>query len=180
VTAALELLGALDRELDTPVELTLYGRAAIALGFSTPPPDAALSKDVDGVLWLGQAEELLATNFWDAVGEVNREFADRGLYISHLFCEDQVILSPDWKHRRTPIAGDWAKLRLHRLGDADLLLSKLMRNDEADQQDALFICRASALDLDALRSEIAKARVPPIPEIEAEFAMASARLLARI
>ena len=154
--------------------------SALDPGIFRAAPDAALSKHVDAVLWLGQAEELLATNFWDALGEVNREFADRGLFIGHLFREDQVILSPDWRHRRTPIPGDWAKLRLYRLGDADLLLSKLMRIDEADQQDALFICRAAGLDHERVRSEIAEARVPPIPEIEAEFAMASARLLARL
>ena len=135
---------------------------------------------MDGVLWLGQAEELLATNFWDAVRAVNLEFETRGLYISHLFCEDQVILNADWKNRRVALPGSWRLLAAHRLGDADLLLSKLMRNDEADQQDALFLCRITGLDREQVLSEIASARVPPLPELREEFEIASARLLGRL
>ncbi|MCB1070916.1 MAG: hypothetical protein KDL31_11225 [Kiritimatiellae bacterium] len=65
------ILLALDRKLDQQVELTLYGRAALQLGFPQANPDYATSLDVD--LWLGQAEALLAQgSFWDAVESVNR------------------------------------------------------------------------------------------------------------
>ena len=107
---------------------------------------------------MGQAEELLATNFWDAIEAVNREFAAEGFFISHLFTEDQVILGKAWRSRRSAIVGPWTHLDLYRLGDADLLLSKLMRNDPADREDAEFIFSQSALTLEQLDLEIANAR----------------------
>ncbi len=54
-----KILTALDRKLTASVELTLYGRAALFLGFEHPPAEYALSRDVDAVLWKGQAEMLL-------------------------------------------------------------------------------------------------------------------------
>jgi hypothetical protein len=54
------ILRALDSHLNQVVELTLYGRAALQLGFPNPPEEYARSHDVDVVLWLGQAEELAA------------------------------------------------------------------------------------------------------------------------
>ena len=90
VTHAEKLLAAVDERLDASVELTLYGRAALHLGFPNPPPEYAMSRDVDAVMWLGQAEELAErTNFWDVIEEVNALFADQELYISHFFEESQ-------------------------------------------------------------------------------------------
>ena len=127
MTNAEMLLKALDDRLDGPVELTLYGRAALHLGFQNPPPDVALSRDVDAVLWIGQAEALVKdTNFWPAIEEVNALFADQELYISHFFEESQVILTPDWREKRLRISGPWTHLDLYRLGNEDLFLSKLM------------------------------------------------------
>ena len=86
MTHAEKLLAAVDERLDASVELTLYGRAALHLGFPNPPPEYAMSRDVDAVMWLGQAEELAErTNFWDVIEEVNTLFADQELYISHFF-----------------------------------------------------------------------------------------------
>ena len=58
MTYAERILGELDRQLESPVDLTLYGRAAFLLGFSDPPEQFSQSLDDDAVLWLGQAEEL--------------------------------------------------------------------------------------------------------------------------
>lgn len=66
VSNAALILSELDARLSGPVDLTLYGRAALHLGFPDAPPEYASSFDVDGVLWLGQAEDLAAhTNFWE-------------------------------------------------------------------------------------------------------------------
>jgi hypothetical protein len=175
---ARRLLTALDQELTARVELTLYGRAALHLGFPDGPPEFGLSRDVDAILYTGQAEELAAsTNFWQALDTVNRQYAGDGLYISHLFVEDQVILSPWWRTRRLPVAGTWQMLRLWRLGNTDLLLSKLMRDDPIDHGDALFIVRSAGLTASHVREAILSARIPAIPELEEQFALASARLL---
>lgn len=178
---AARILAALDNLLEAPVDLTLYGRAALSLGFSDPPEEYAWSRDIDAVLWTGQAEELNEkTNFWEAVDKVNRALAGEDLYISHFFEEDQVILRPQWKQDRVKIPGTWRKLDLYRLGDLDLLLSKLMRDDPIDQADARFIVSRAGFAREQIEQAIRSARVPDIPEISEQFQRASRRLLASI
>jgi len=178
MTNAERILSALDRRLNANVELTLYGRAALLLGFTEPPAEYALSQDVDAVLWLGQAEELARqSNFWEAVEAVNDELAPCGLYISHFFAEDQVILRPVWLAERQRIAGNWRRLALYRLGDLDLLLSKLMRDDPIDRQDAQFLVAQGHLSRAAIEEAIHGARVPDVAEIREQFSVASRRLL---
>ncbi len=178
---AVKILTTLDQKLNAVVDLTLYGRAALVLGFEHAPQECALSQDVDAVFRKGQAEELLATtNFWEAVESVNAELADQGLYISHFFEEDQVILRPDWHAHVKSIKVPWKNIDLYRLGDLDLLLSKLMRDDPIDLQDALFIQSSSGLDPDMVRQAVRIARIPPIPEIEEQFALATRRFFQRL
>ena len=172
------ILEELNRRLDVPVELTLYGRAAIQLGFAHPPADALLSLDVDAVLWIGQAEELNEkTNFWEAIDQVNEKLGNRGLYISHFFTEDMVVLRPDWRDKRKKIERPWEKLRLYRLADVDLLLSKLMRDDPQDQQDARFIAREAHLSKADVEAALQAARIPEVPELVEQFARASRRFM---
>jgi hypothetical protein len=167
---ARRILEALDQRLSGRVDLTLYGRAALALGFSNAPAEAGLSRDVDAVLVIGQAEELLCrTNFWEALEEVNGLFAAEGLFMSHLFEETQVVLTPEWRCRRVPIAGPWRNLDLYRLGDIDLLLSKLMRDDPVDRADAQFITRTAGLTRMDVECAIRDARIPEIPEVVDQF-----------
>lgn len=178
MTNAVKLLGALDQRLTNPVELTLYGRAALHLGFASPPTEYALSRDIDAVLWIGQAEAMAESgNFWEAIEEVNRLFADQELYISHLFEETQVILTPDWRCKRLAIDGGWGKLRVFRLGNEDLFLSKLMRDDPIDRADAMFIVKNAPLSESQIRAAIGAACVPPIAEIEEQFRICAARFL---
>ena len=61
------------------------------------------------------------------------------MYIAHLFEEDQVILTSKWRDQRVQINGPWKNLKIYRLGDVDLFLSKLMRNDAQDIADADFV-----------------------------------------
>jgi hypothetical protein len=179
VSNALRILQTLDRYLTAPVELTLYGKAALVLGFQDPPRDFGHSSDVDAVLWLGQAEQLSeTTNFWDALERLNDELANDGLYMTHLFEEDQVILQPQWRHLRQAIAQPFVHLTVYRLGDLDLLLSKLMRDDPVDFADARFIVTRSGLSEAAIRQGLADARAPDEECVRDEFAKASSRLLA--
>ena len=172
------ILRALDLRLSAPVRLTLYGRAALQLGCSPPPPDVFRSMDVDAVLETGEAEHLLETsNFWQALEDANRELAPDGLYISHLFEETQVVLTPEWRTQRQLISLPFQHLTLARLGDGDLLLSKLMRDDAADRQDALFIFRAAGFSVLDLNCLIRRACLPDIPELAEAFAVASQKLL---
>lgn len=178
MTHAERILALLDAQLTSRIDLTLYGRAALHLGFPDAPKEHALSRDVDAVLSLGQAEALNEkTNFWEAIERVNEELADQELYISHFFTESQVILLPDWQSNRIPIPGTWMHLDLHRLGNMDLLLSKLMRDDPIDHADAQFIARTSNLRVSDIAAAIAKARVPDSPEIQEQFELASRKFL---
>ena len=172
------ILQELNARLDAPVELTLYGRAAIQLGFPHPPKETLLSLDVDAVFWIGQAEQLNEqTNFWEAVEQVNKALGGQGLYISHFFTEDMVILRPCWRQKRKQIECAWDKLLLYRLSDVDLLLSKLMRDDPQDQQDARFIVQAASLSRVDVEKVLREARIPDVAELREQFNSASQRLL---
>jgi hypothetical protein len=172
MTNAELILTTLDRHLTVPVELTLYGRAALQLGFPDAPAEYAQSLDVDGVLWMGQAEELLQhSNFWQAVAAVNAALAPQGLYISHFFEETQLILTPGWRTQRQSLPPLGAKLRLFRLGNADLFLTKLMRYDPQDLQDARFIAERTGWTTAELQRLLHQAQLPDIPEIREQFAL---------
>jgi hypothetical protein len=54
------ILQSLDRHLDHPVELTLYGRAALALGFPTHESRHETTQDVDAIIPLAQLDQLRA------------------------------------------------------------------------------------------------------------------------
>jgi len=178
MTNAETLLAAVDERLSGSVELTLFGRAALHLGFQNPPQEYALSRDVDAVMWIGQAEDLLErTNFWSVIEQVNALFADQELYISHFFEESQVVLTPDWMSKRVPIHGRWTNLGLSRLGNEDLFLSKLMRDEPIDRMDAMFIVKSAPLAPDQIRRAIHDARVPPVTEIAEQFERCAGRFL---
>lgn len=181
MTNAERILRALDDALTSDVELTLYGRAALLLGYGNAPAEYALSCDVDAVMWIGQAEELSeTTDFWDAVDKVNADLAGDGLYISHFFTEDQVALRPVWREHRVGLEGNWEHLNLSRLGDPDLLLSKLMRDEPLDFADARFIVQQAGLTKSDVEEAVAGVRLPDSLEVQEEFGRASERLLASL
>lgn len=177
-TNARRILDTLDQLLDAKVELTLYGRAALHLGFPNAPEEMAYSRDVDAVLYMGQAEELAeTTNFWEALEKTNEALAADGLYISHLFEESQVILRASWRQARETVPGTWAHLQIFRLADPDLLLSKLMRDDPQDLRDALTIASAEPMTLSEIEAAFAAAIVPRLAEIEEQFAICRQKFL---
>jgi len=178
VIYAHRILGELDRQLTSEIELTLYGRAAFFLGFPNPLIEFSQSLDVDVVLWLGQAEALDAnSNFWDALAKTNSVLKNEGFYMSHLFEEDQVILTKEWRKQRIEVKGDWENLNLSRLSDVDLFLSKLMRDDPQDRQDALFIVDRNKWSMEAIHQIFERAVVPNLQELRDEFTKAGKALL---
>jgi len=180
MTNAERILRRLDDLLSGPVHLTLYGRAAMLLGFPKPKPEFARSMDVDVVLWLGQAEELERSgNFWSALDLLNREFEPQGLYISHLFEETQVILLPDWRDRRVAIPLACPRLSLSRLSDGDMMLSKLMRYDPIDLEDLVFIITAAGLSPVQVSQAVRHARIPESAEIREQFELCKRWMISR-
>ena len=89
-----KILTSLDQHLQAEVDLILYGRAALVMGYENCPPELASTMDVDAILPGVQMKEIEKNDdFWGAVEAVNQELETSGMYITHLFADDQVIHS---------------------------------------------------------------------------------------
>src|SRR5476651_511093 len=106
----LDILSTLDRHLAGAAELTLFGRAALALGYSGAPAEYGATHDVDGIIPLAASGPDF--NFWEAQQKTNTELKHRGLYITHLFSEQDVILQPDWFVRRVALRLEFRRLKI--------------------------------------------------------------------
>jgi len=172
----LEILTTLDQHLHSPAELTLFGRAALVLGYADPPPEYEATRDVDAIIPLAEGEP--GEDFWLAQQATNEALKHRGLYITHLFSELDVILRPDWQAHRVPLSCRLARLRLFHPATPDLILTKMARADEQDLVDIHFLLRRDRLKPDQLRDLFQRARVPAIPEIQELFRTAQSKVLA--
>ena len=92
--------------------------------------------DVEKLIQLAQKERKKSV----LADLANAAFAAEELDLTHFFEEDQVVLRPSRREVRIPIPGHWKKLKLSRLSDADLFLSKLMRNDPIDRMVPITLC----------------------------------------
>lgn len=167
-----QVLLALDRELDHEVSLVLYGRAALCLGFPDAAAGFGTTQDVDGIVRLSQLPALMEDDgFWEAQERANRSLEPRGLYITHLFCEDQVFLRPDWEQHLVPILRPETRwLRLFRPHAVDLILTKMMRgNDPQDMEDVRFIMENSRVTPGEMETAFQQVRMPDVPELRDEF-----------
>ncbi len=175
----LRILRTLDRHLTAPVEITLFGRSALALGYAEAPGHFHNTQDVDCILplaWLRPPNT--HEDFWQAVQRTNIELEADGLYLTHLFREVDVILQPDWLIRRLRLDVGLPKLAVFRPATIDLILTKMARADEDDLQDIRFLLRLESLTQDRLETAFARARVPDVPEIQELFNRARPKVLA--
>lgn len=177
----LRILSTVDRYLKTPTEITLFGRAALALGYSPTPAHFHNTKDVDGILplsWLQPPDG--HEDFWRAIQEANDELEPEGLYITHLFREIDIILRPDWFLHRVQIDLSLEKLSVFRPDTIDLILTKMARGDEDDILDIQFLMHADSTAADQLTTAFGQARVPDVPEIRELFNRARTKVLALV
>lgn len=166
------ILRTLDRHLAKPTRLILYGRAALALGFENPQPQFHATMDVDAILPEVEMSSIEADDsFWNAIEKTNQQLESTGLYLTHLFTDSQVILSPDWLNRMVPIRlPDLHLLRLFRPSTSDLVLTKMMRIDPQDRSDIEFLIQQPDFDPDSFPTHLQTARIPDIQEIQHSFA----------
>jgi hypothetical protein len=167
-----EVLLALDEELDHEVTLVLYGRAALCLGFTDPEAGFATTQDVDGIIRLSQLPSLMADDrFWEALERANQALEPKGLYITHLFSEDQVFLRPDWEKHLVSVNRPQTRwLRLLRPHPVDLILTKMMRgNDPQDMEDISFLVRQGKVTLTEMEIAFTCVRIPDIQELRDAF-----------
>ena len=102
----------------------------------------------------------------------------RGLYITHLFSELDVILQPDWIQRRVRLHLPLRNLQTFRPATVDLVLTKMARGDGQDLSDIQFLLQREPLSQKALHSAFTRARVPDVPEIGELFLAAQPKVLA--
>lgn len=166
------LLLALDEELEHHTQLIIYGRGAIWLGFDNPPVASATTHDVDAIIPNEQVQ-LLADDmrFWDARDAVNARFKSDGLYITHLFPENEVFLRRDWVRHIVPVTRlQLNHLRLFRPATIDLVLTKMMRgNDPQDMADAEFMIHRDRLTTSQLMEAFAQMKPIHLAELRDAF-----------
>src|ERR1019366_3009130 len=105
--------------------------------------------DVDAILplaWLAAEDENL--DFWEAQQRTNTELEPAGLYLTHLFRELEVIVTPDWLRKRIPIPLDLERLAVFRPATLDLILTKMARGDANDLADIGFLLNREPLTTD--------------------------------
>ena len=103
--------------------------------------------------------------FWKAIESTNKVLEPSGLYLTHLFTDRQVALTPDWLEKVVPIPSEsYRCLRLFRPSAIDLILTKMMRNDAQDLEDIRFIMEQESIPSAVLSA--AFQRVLPLGVIE--------------
>jgi hypothetical protein len=170
---------ALDRHLDHDVDLIVYGRAALALGFSSAPDSVSRSLDVDAIIPTTRVDNFRNDhNFWDAQEAANRELEKDGLYITHLFEADQIFLRSDWEKELIPISRPATRwLHLLRPATLDLILTKMMRgNDAQDMEDIAFLVQADQILPAQLEGALNTAVIPDIDELRQAFEQAKPKV----
>lgn len=175
------LLVALDEALDHPIDLIIYGRGAIWLGFNSPPAAAATTQDVDAIIPNQQVQALADDlRFWDARDAVNERFKSEGLYITHLFPESEVFLRRQWANHLVPITRlKLSRLKLFRPATIDLVLTKMMRgNDEQDMADAGFMIRHDGITESQILTAFSEMKPIEPVELQGAFAKAKPTILA--
>ncbi len=171
MTGPERILRTLDRNLDHPVRLILYGRGALALGFPLAPSEFSTTLDVDVILPNVEISEIDADEtFWLAIEKTNQELDFQGLYLTHLFLDTQVILTPDWLQKIVPISLPGLQyLTLFRPSTPDLILTKMMRVDPQDRSDIMFLLQSELLTPTSADHLFSSARIPKIVEIQDAF-----------
>jgi hypothetical protein len=166
----LEILTTFDRHLEQKTELTLFGRSALALGFPNPDPIYEATHDVDAILPNHQLETLRdEPSFWFAQENTNQQLKSKGLYITHLFSEMDIIIRPEWVDFRIAIPLSFKHLLIYRPAVVDLVLTKMMRGDADDLADIRFLLHEESVSASALEAAFARARIPDLIEIRDIF-----------
>lgn len=144
-----------------PVSLHLLGGAALDLVYDIE----RFSEDVDCICSLTEAQAIDSDDFQTALAATNDVLEPRGLYITHIFDEDEIVRLPDWASRLTPPPATAPSFR-HFAYDAvsaeDIILSKITRFDEKDRLDIQELMRVCAIKRERLDALIPGVVVPDV------------------
>ena len=171
---ALIILRELDAKLRAPIRLVLFGRGALALGFQPALPKWTQTLDVDAIIPIQEENEFEENDdFWTALEAVNDALGHKELYFTHLFNEDQIILSKGWHEKIVPLPLHLRNVVLYRPSTLDLILSKTARADDPeDRADILELIRRENIGLSTIESAFQEARIPEIEDLRVQFGKA--------
>lgn len=144
MNAAQTIAETLDWHLSQPTEVVVFGAAALLLDRKFAGRLAGRStNDVDIIIPKEREMRIDADrSFWRAVERTNRELESKGLYITHIFPEREVALTPEWKQHTVPLHHEkLIKLSLQRPRMLDLVVSKMGRGDVQDLVDVRSMLR---------------------------------------
>ncbi len=167
-----KILRTLDSHLDHEVRLIVYGRAALCLGFERARPEFGATEDVDGIVAMRQLEALENdVQFWEAIEATNTTLKSAGLYLTHLFQEDQVFLRAEWERCIIPMTRPVTKwLRLYRPATIDLILTKMMRgDDQQDMNDIEFMIVHDRVTPEQIEKAFERVVIPDVFELREAF-----------
>ena len=146
---------------------------------SACPRLLAETLDVDVIIPVSQVSRLRNdSNFWDAQEAANRQLEKDGLYITHLFEADQILLRRDWEQHLVPVTRPPTRwLRLFRPATLDLILTKMMRGDDPqDMADIAFLIRHDRVTPAHIESALGEAVIPDLAELRDSFERAKPRV----
>ena len=137
----------------------LLGGAALDLVYDIE----RFSEDVDCICSLTEAQAIDNDEFQDALAATNDVLEPRGLYITHIFDEDELVHLPDWTARLVSPPSDAPTFRhfdYNAVSAEDIILSKFTRFDEKDRMDIEDLMRVRALTREAIDALIPSVVVP--------------------
>jgi hypothetical protein len=185
MNAAQTIAETLDRHLTQPTEVVVFGAAALLLDRKFASRLAGRStNDVDIIIPKEREVRVDADRtFWRAVAKTNQELESKGLYLTHIFPEREVALTPEWKQHTVPLHNDrLTKLSLQRPRMLDLVVSKMGRGDVQDLADvrSMLQLHRETTGRPLTAAEIAlAARRAQVPEVYREiFPRACERIVA--
>ena len=185
MNAAQTIAETLDRHLTQPTEVVVFGAAALLLDRKFASRLAGRStNDVDIIIPEEREVRVDADRtFWRAVAKTNQELESKGLYLTHIFPEREVALTPEWKQHTVRLHNDkLTKLSLQRPRMLDLVVSKMGRGDVQDLEDVRSMLRLhrETTGRPLTASEIAlAAQRAQVPEVYREiFPRACERIVA--
>lgn len=168
------ILETLDRHLRGPGAIRLLGGAALTLGYGL----VRATEDVDLLQDDAEVRALIETaEFGVALAATNTELEPQGLYLTHIWGPEQLILSSGWRGRCRPLTlPSLQRLRVEILGPVDLIISKLVRADDGDLRDMEFLLtrHTTVAEVESLLPSVV------VPEVFAESWPRASRALAEL
>jgi hypothetical protein len=104
---AMAIALALNRHLYTSTEIVVYGAAALLLETRFAERlSGRRTNDVDIIIPARLELQINADRqFWTAIEATNHELEPQGLFISHIFPEAEVVLTPEWERHLLAVDG---------------------------------------------------------------------------